>query len=151
MNGETSKIRNKVEKYTQGFGLDVGCGDDKINDSAIGLDMRGLPCVTICRELEDLSLFGDNQFDFVFSSHFLEHIDMPKRMMLEMDRVLKMGGYLILYLPDPKKYTEDNPEHKTLWTPKQFNKIIMSNTYKIKKVKMSTAFDYSYLYIGQKR
>lgn len=148
---EAKKIREVVEPYIQGFGIDVGCGDEKISDNAIGLDKVNHPCVTICQELNDLKLFGTKQFDFVFSSHFLEHIENPKAMLKEMKRVLKKDGYLVLYLPDPTKYTEDNPEHIELWQPQQFKDIISELNLKKKifvteKVKGA----YSYLYVGQK-
>ena len=146
--GEATKIRGMVENWIQGFGLDVGCGEDKIADNALGLDCRNLACVTICKKLDDLSLFGDGQFDFVFSSHFLEHIKNPTAMLSEMKRVLKKDGRIILYLPNPDKYKENNPEHMHLWRPTEFKKIIKN---RFKQIKFDDkSFDYSYLYVGRK-
>lgn len=145
---EASKIRKEVEPYVQGFGIDIGCSDDKIGDNAIGFDCRNLPAVTICKEFNDLKLFGASQFDFVFSSHFLEHIKNPQVMLKEMKRVLKKSGYLVLYLPDPDLYTEDNPEHIELWTPQEFKKII--GKLGMQQKVFVTEHDYSYLYVGKK-
>lgn len=145
---ETAKIRDIVEPYLQGFGIDVGCGNDKVTPRTIGLDCRQLPCVTIQRQFDDLKLFGSKQFEYVYSSHFLEHIENPKGMLKEMKRVLKKDGFLILYLPDPNLYKEDNPKHIEMWTPKGFKKIIAPLKLKTKLFK--EAVDYSYLYVGQK-
>jgi len=145
---ESQKIFKKVESYIQKFGIDVGCGEAKISDNAIGIDSRNLPCVTICKKLKNLELFGDAQFDFVFSSHFLEHVNKPEDMLEEMLRIAKKGGFIILYLPNPKLYKENNPEHKILWTPKQFKKII--SEYYVKDILFDDkSFDYSYLYVGK--
>ena len=147
---EAGKIKSVVEPYVQGFGVDIGCGEHKIGDNAIGIDCRNLPCVTIKRELKDLKLFGDNQFDFVFSSHFLEHVPNSEYMLKEMIRILKKGGYLTLFLPDAKKYTENNPEHYKLWTRSRFKKIISKYTC-MRHIILDGNYDYSYLYIGENK
>ena len=48
----------------------------------------------------DLSEIDDNKYDFVFSSHNLEHIANPIKALLEWRRVLKNEGYLLLILPN---------------------------------------------------
>ena len=48
----------------------------------------------------DLSEIADNKYDFVFSSHNLEHIANPIKALLEWRRVLKNEGYLLLILPN---------------------------------------------------
>jgi predicted SAM-dependent methyltransferase len=55
--------------------------------------------------------------DFAYSSHTLEHIEDYAAALKEWWRVVKQGGYLILYLPDEDEYPkvgEDgaNPDHK---------------------------------------
>lgn len=44
--------------------------------------------------------FGDNEFDAAVSMFVLEHLDKPKEALLEMARVLKAGGFLILIAPN---------------------------------------------------
>lgn len=47
--------------------------------------------------------FPDNKFKFIFSEHFLEHIDFPvsvKLVLKEIHRVLKPGGELLIGVPD---------------------------------------------------
>lgn len=43
--------------------------------------------------------FADNQFDFVMSSHLLEHCPDTLRTLLEWRRVLRPGGRIVLVLP----------------------------------------------------
>jgi len=47
--------------------------------------------------------FKDNSFDFVFCSSLIEHVNKPEKMLYEIRRVLKPGGYL--YLSFPPFYT----------------------------------------------
>jgi len=42
----------------------------------------------------------DGSYDFVLSSHMLEHSANPIRVLLEWRRLLKSGGYLLLVLPE---------------------------------------------------
>ena len=51
-------------------------------------------------EGSDLSLLKDNQFDFLLSSHSLEHIANPIKALNHWRRVLKESGRLVLILPD---------------------------------------------------
>ena len=51
-------------------------------------------------EGSDLSLLKDNQFDFLLSSHSLEHIANPIKALNHWRRVLKERGRLVLILPD---------------------------------------------------
>jgi SAM-dependent methyltransferase len=52
------------------------------------------------REATDLRGITDHAYDFVLSSHNLEHIANPVKALKEWIRVLKPGGALILILPD---------------------------------------------------
>jgi SAM-dependent methyltransferase len=116
---EASKIKPKIEKYLQGEILDIGCGDQKITPDAIGVDARPLPGVDIVSDWENMLLnlkdkYGSywQQYDVVFSSHFLEHIPDQYGAIEEWAYLLKRGGYFILYLPDGRYYNnQDNPEH----------------------------------------
>lgn len=55
----------------------------------------------------DLSPIADSSYDFVLSSHSLEHIANPIKALLEWKRILKEGGLLLIILPD-KRFTFDN-------------------------------------------
>ena len=118
---ESKKIVWEVAPYLRGRGLDIGAGDFKVLPHVISVDnmhhtqfgFSTKPDV-MC-EATNLDVFGGQSMDFVYSSHTLEHIE--DYALKEWWRVIKQGGYLILYLPDedqyPKVGTEGaNPDHK---------------------------------------
>lgn len=47
----------------------------------------------------DLSMIGDNMYDFLLSSHVLEHIANPIKALYEWRRVIKKDGYILIILP----------------------------------------------------
>jgi len=130
---ESAKIKWELVEYTNGKGLDLGCGPFKTFPHFIGVDnghhwgMKGVDVpVETC---EDLSLFASQSMDFVFSSHLLEHIHDTKAALKEWWRVLKVGGYLIVYLPHKAFYpnigTEGaNPDHKHDFMPEDIESVM---------------------------
>jgi ubiquinone/menaquinone biosynthesis C-methylase UbiE len=90
--------------------LDIGCGSSRIIsslDRAVGADisLRKLRWARkYGRPLVNASIFelpfSDGAFDCVISSEIIEHIPADEKPFLEMRRVLKEGGLLILGTPD---------------------------------------------------
>lgn len=127
---ECGKIRWDTVPYTRGLGLDIGCGPMKLWPQCIGLDNRkdtGMfniqmnPDITI-PDACDIPLFASNTFDYVFSSHTLEHIPDHKKALKEWWRLVKDGGHLLLYLPHKNLYPNigkegANPDHKHDFLP----------------------------------
>lgn len=123
---EAAKIKWELVEYTSGRGLDLGCGPYKTFPHFIGVDnghhwgTKGIDVpVDTC---EKLDLFGTASVDFVFSSHLLEHIESTEAALREWWRVIKDGGYLILYLPHKELYPNcgepgANPDHKHDFMP----------------------------------
>ncbi len=117
---EALKIKYEVVEYTRGKGLDLGCGPFKLYSHFIGVDNGhhwGTKGVDVVQDCEKLDLFASQSLDFVFSSHLLEHIEDYKSALKEWWRVIKPGGYLILYLPHKDFYPNigeegANPDHK---------------------------------------
>jgi len=116
---ESDKCRHRVTPYLNGRGLDVGCGDKKIVETAIGIDYQGgaADLRLDVSEPNHLDLFTDSLFDYVFSSHCLQDLIDTKGTLGEWWRVLRAGGYLVLYGPDPDYYPRVgtpgcNPHHK---------------------------------------
>ncbi len=125
---ESKKICWEVAPYLKGRGLDVGAGDfkvlphvisvDNFNHAQFGFQLRP----DIKAEADDLSIFGDQSMDFVYSSHTLEHVVDPAKALKEWHRVVKVGGYIILYLPHKDFYPNigqpgANPDHKHDFLP----------------------------------
>lgn len=158
---EVAKVRNRVISYCRGFGLDIGCGGEKIKSDAIGIDLQG-DGADIRLDLsanDSLRMFANDSMDFVFSSHVLEDFKSPKIMLQEWWRVVKPGGYLILYGPDPDFYprigTEGaNPNHKYDLYWQDVWKIInsfASNAKIIHHSRHNESNEYSWLLIVKKR
>jgi len=111
---ETSKAKNRRLKenffdlYCKGKGLDVGFGGDLITNEAEGFDFEH-------GDAQYLRGKKDNTYDFVYSSHTIEHLPDPSIAIKNWFRVVKPGGYLIIYLPHRDLYEKK----KTL--PSRFN------------------------------
>lgn len=128
---ESDKVRWDTVAYTRGLGYDIGCGPAKVWPHAIGIDNRkdtamfGIqmnPDLTL-PDASDLSrVVVSGQADWVYSSHTLEHIEDYRAALKEWWRILRDGGYLILYLPHKNLYpnigqTGANPDHKHDFLP----------------------------------
>lgn len=99
---EVQKCRARLANYCQGTGLDVGCGLEKIVPSAIGVDQANADIN--CDVSRGLTIFQDNFFDYVFSSHCLEDFKLTGAILSDWWNKLKVGGRLILYLPHKDLY-----------------------------------------------
>jgi len=64
---------------------------------------RKAPGRNIFRDASNLSSIADNAYDFVLSSHNLEHFANPIKALEEWKRVTRPGGALILVLPNYSK------------------------------------------------
>lgn len=119
---ETEKIYEKVKPYLGGTILDMGCGTHKITPDAIGIDGRQTEDAGIVTDrLSDFPESMHGMADVVFSSHCLEHMLDDYGTLLEWAKLLKPKGYLILYLPDGRRYNNYmNPEHMRDYTYPQF-------------------------------
>ncbi len=115
---ETSNAKRRRERelffsrYCSGAGLDVGYGGDLLCDNCQGWDVEH-------GDAQYLSGTEDGKFDFVYSSHTLEHMDDPGIAIQNWWRVVKPGGYLILYIPHRDLYEKKttlpsrwNDDHK---------------------------------------
>jgi len=122
---ETDKIKYYAVPYTRGVGLDIGCGPKRIWPSSIGLDrFTSAEGASISCDVKDLNLFSNKTMDYVYSSHVVEDFVESETfdLLLEWWRVIKVGGYLVLYLPHEDLYPKvgepgANPEHKQNLNP----------------------------------
>jgi hypothetical protein len=126
---EAEKIKYLIVPYTRGVGLDIGCGPRKAFPHFIGVDNGGHAEMFGIQSRPDiaadgtrLTMFADASVDFVFSSHFLEHVEDYRAALAEWWRVIKVGGHLVLYLPHKRLYPNigvkgANPDHKHDFLP----------------------------------
>lgn len=121
--GETAKARARrlregfFEKYCAGRGLDIGYGGDLLSGNCVGWDLEH-------GDAQLLEGLEDESWDFVYSSHALEHVADASEALRNWYRVVKAGGYLILFVPDRDLYEKKltlpsrwNPDHKRFFLP----------------------------------
>lgn len=122
---------NMVSSFVEGEKVvELGCGFRKTVPHAIGVDrvgkgepcnhLDGPPCVAdvksdICAPLP----FKHLSVDTVIARHCLEHVENPIRVIKQWGDVLKIGGRLILAVPDQTRRNTIplNPEHCNSYTP----------------------------------
>ena len=117
---ESRKIKYLIPRYTRGRVLEIGCGTEKAFPHFIGIDNGhhfGKGAADIIGNADKLELIADNSMDAVFSSHVLEHMQYMQAALDEWGRVIKPGGYLVLYVPSGNLYPKcgepgANPDHK---------------------------------------
>lgn len=93
-------------RYFKGAGLDVGCGNACM--------MGATPYDKEDGDATFLNEYDSGSFDWVHSSHCLEHLENPYAGLMNWFRVLRRGGHLIVTVPDWVLY-----EHRC-W-PSRFN------------------------------
>jgi SAM-dependent methyltransferase len=122
----------EIEPYAKGKGLDIGCYrwpfprsiavEPDGNTAQYIKEVIKMPCYK--SPGDNLSFFGNESFDYVFSSHCLEHIKEWKKALSEWVRILKKGGYLILYLPHPRRESYRRGVH-----PSHVNEFVFNDYY----------------------
>ncbi len=113
---------NFINRYFVGNGLDIGGKPDPL----------GLYSSLFCQmeyvrtwdradgDAQYLKTIQDGEFNFVHSSHCLEHLVDPKQGLKNWLRAIKAGGYLVVTVPDEDLYEQGvfpstfNNNHK--WT-----------------------------------
>jgi len=140
--------------------LDLGCGSGEllIFFKDIGFEVSGIEIdpetsqflkntynLNIHNQDMDSSFpFPDNSFDIVVARHSLEHTHNPLRVLLEIKRVLKQNGQLILGLPNIEsfiaKLTVENwndldlPRHMYHFSPETISLLLTKAGFKINDI-----------------
>lgn len=111
-------------RYFVGDGVDIGGGNDPL-----ALYRELFPAMRNVRnwDLKDgdaqmMAGVADNSFDFVHSSHCLEHLRNPAIGLANWLRIVKPGGHLVVLVPDEDLYeqghfpSQRNFDHKFSFT-----------------------------------
>jgi predicted SAM-dependent methyltransferase len=161
MLSETSKseLRREKEgffkKYISGEGIDIGCGRlyeygelDKIYPSAFPHDKDDCDAHT-------MEIFKDENFDYVYASHTLEHLEDPVLAIKNWYRICKTNGFIIIAVPCKYKYEKKkelpsrwNPDHKRFYNvaslAAEISDALDCYSYKIEYIKdCDEGFDWS--------
>lgn len=88
-------------EYIKGKVLDAGSGNNPIHfgDSVIHIDLSDNADIKV--DLNKKLPFKNEEFDTVYCSHALEHLESPYLVLKEFKRILKSDGTLIIALPNP--------------------------------------------------
>jgi SAM-dependent methyltransferase len=107
-------------RYFVGEGIDIGCGPDPL-----GQYYEFFPLMRGCRawdiadgDAQTMASVADDTYDFVHSSHCLEHMRDMQEALSNWVRILKPGGHLVCLAPDEDLYEQGvfpstfNADHK---------------------------------------
>jgi SAM-dependent methyltransferase len=113
-----------LSRYFVGEGIDIGAGNDPLASYA--------QLFPLCRGVRSWDIKdGDAQYmhgvdnssyDFVHSSHCLEHMISPEQALWSWWNILRPNGHLIILVPDEDLYEQGqwpsrfNPDHKHTFT-----------------------------------
>ena len=79
--------------------LNLGCGSEYLH-GWINLDYSKETKADVYHDLEETPLpFKDGQFDFVYASHILEHIKNLPQLKLELNRIVRTPGIMVVVVP----------------------------------------------------
>lgn len=145
-----------LRQYFVGNGIDIGAGEDCLSKYK-----EFFPLITSvdswdidCGDAQYLHNVDDSSYDFVVSSHCLEHMVDPYVALQNWIRILKSKGHLVITIPDedlyeqgqwPSKYNSDHKSSFTIlkngsWSPVSINIVDLvakfSNTIIVKKIEL---------------
>ena len=114
---ETAKtlklLKPQESEILSGHGIDIGCGPDPIAKNCVPFDIEQ-------GDANHILDYINEQFDYVWSSHCLEHMKNPEQCVKDWWSLVKPGGYMFLIVPDEDLYEQGvfpsrfNVDHK--WT-----------------------------------
>ena len=79
--------------------LNLGCGID-YKEGFVNVDFHSHIKIDVEHDLNVLPYpFNDGEFDYIYASHILEHLDKPFVIITELHRILKPGGTLHIKVP----------------------------------------------------
>ena len=128
---ETSKsiIRRSYDKryatrWLTGFGIDIGAGGDTIGNYRPLFPFMGHVKSWDVENGDAMVMAGveDSIYDFVHSSHCLEHLKDPILAIKHWVRICRPGGHIIIIIPDENLYEQGvwpstfNTDHKWSFT-----------------------------------
>lgn len=123
MGNETAKAAKRrrgtwlFDKVFRGRGIDIGPGRD-------ALSVVDFPTITSVEAFDKSQ--GDAQhilqhkeagaYDFVYSSHCLEHLEDPVGALVEWWRLVRPGGYMVIAVPDEDLYEQGRFKTRSRWS-----------------------------------
>lgn len=105
-----------ANRWMVGRGIDVGCGDDVLRKEDWPKITEVVPYDIVLGNVDAQFLpeIKDGEFDFLHSSHNLEHLKNTRVALTNWLRVVKPGGFVVVTAPDELLYEQGH------W-PSRFN------------------------------
>jgi SAM-dependent methyltransferase len=131
MSNECSKAAKRraldpafTDLFFVGNGIDIGAGPDGLSSQKALFPRMGDVRLWDIPDGDAMLMAGveDNTFDFVHSSHCLEHLINPATALGHWLRIVKPGGHVVVTVPDEDLYEQGvfpstfNPDHKATFT-----------------------------------
>lgn len=135
-------VMHEVKSFARGRMLDLGCGTRRyelifreVVDSYIGLDwpeIKGRAFPDVVGDAVHIP-FVDASFDVVLATELMEHLPSPQNFLLEVTRVLRVGGVLILSVPFMEPIHEE-PRDYYRFTPFSLHLLLEEQGFSIEKI-----------------
>jgi SAM-dependent methyltransferase len=112
-----SLLTDRERGLLSGRGLDIGCGDDPVRPDVQPFDQEHGDANCVTRFVDE-----PEGFDYVFSSHCLEHMRDPDAAIGDWWKLVKPGGAMFVVVPDEDLYEQGywpslfNSDHKFTFT-----------------------------------
>lgn len=113
---------DSVAEFCVGRGLDPGAGNRTFDDQVVCVDVTPQTPRVMQGDATALSFEADS-FDYVITSHLIEHLARPRNALREWLRVVRVGGHVCTIIPNTE-YTlgrnSDPTPHLHEWSPREF-------------------------------
>lgn len=109
---------NLVKKFDGKLVVDLGAGGRRIEPWVKTVDFVHLPGTDyVCDFINKRTPFNSGSVDLVINTGVLEHVTDEKKLIIEINRILKIGGLLHIEVPFLQNYHEDPIDLRRLTLP----------------------------------
>jgi len=142
---DKKNILARIGRYEEEIRLELGCGNRKRHQDAVGIDMRDFACVDIQGDVYDvLQRIPDRRISAIYSYHFFEHVNDVALLVREIARILADDGLFFVVVPhftNPYYYADCT--HKTPFGLYSFSYFARDTLFsrKVPHYQDSTAFN----------
>lgn len=111
-------VELRRDKQCDIYGVDIS--DVAIKDMRTRLNIDGE-----VGDAEDFKLSIDRKFDVIIIAHLLEHLDNDYELLKRCRNYLKLGGILLVAVPDNCSYPEETGEHVRKYTKQSLTELLL--------------------------